>query len=397
MRRTATISEARRPRVVGLTAVALSAALACACTTLLGVTDIGAADAGVDAGLPVDSAPDRGVGDSGSDGPGPSDSGSDEAATGDGGVPPCDDACAPPSCQASGALLCGAAGESCCTSLPVATGTFSRTYTNSGSGAVGEADPATVGGVRLDKYLVTVGRFRPFVAAWNGGAGYVPPGGSGKHGYLNQGHGLTSTEGGYESGWAESDDTNLAPTDGNLTCDPAYATWTATPGPGDNLPINCVTWWEAYAFCIWDGGFLPSESEWGYAAAGGSQQREYPWGSTDPGADSAYAIYGCHYHPGDAGCSGLASVAPVGTAAQGAGLFGQLDLAGELYEWNLDVFGPYVSPCTNCAHLPPDASPANRVVRGGSYGDTSLLSAFRTYDAQAERDPSLGFRCARAP
>ena len=31
------------------------------------------------------------------------------------------------------------------------------------------ADPATVSNFRLDKYLVTVGRFRQFVSAWNGG------------------------------------------------------------------------------------------------------------------------------------------------------------------------------------------------------------------------------------
>ena len=47
--------------------------------------------------------------------------------------------------------------------------------------------------------------------------------------------------------------------------------------------MNCVNWFEAYAFCIWDGGFLPSDTEWEYAAAGGSLQREYPWGSTAPG------------------------------------------------------------------------------------------------------------------
>src|SRR6202007_2812018 len=90
----------------------------------------------------------------------------------------------------------------------------------------------------------------------------------------------------YESGWLESYNSQVAPTDANLvsSCDvPNTATWTTSPGTQENLPMNCVNWYESYAFCIWDGGFLPSEAEWEYAAAGGSQQREYPWGATAPG------------------------------------------------------------------------------------------------------------------
>jgi formylglycine-generating enzyme required for sulfatase activity len=60
----------------------------------------------------------------------------------------------------------GSGSESCCTSLEVTpNGPYYRTYANSGSGPSGEADPATVSAFRLDKYLVTVGRFRQFVNA----------------------------------------------------------------------------------------------------------------------------------------------------------------------------------------------------------------------------------------
>jgi hypothetical protein len=60
-----------------------------------------------------------------------------------------------PSCKVSGAGMtnCGASSESCCTSIDVTGGTYYRTYTNNGTGATGEADPATVSSFRLDKYL----------------------------------------------------------------------------------------------------------------------------------------------------------------------------------------------------------------------------------------------------
>jgi formylglycine-generating enzyme required for sulfatase activity len=123
-----------------------------------------------------------------------------------------------------------------------------------------------VSGFRLDKYQVTVGRFRQFVQAHKDGTwtNAVKPG-SGKHAHRNGGLGLVNSGGGagsYETGWNASDDSNVSPTAGNLVCDPQYTTWTATAGSNENLPVDCVNWWEAYAFCIWDGGFLPSEAGW---------------------------------------------------------------------------------------------------------------------------------------
>jgi formylglycine-generating enzyme required for sulfatase activity len=280
---------------------------------------------------------------------------------------------------------------------------YYRTYSNSGNGPTGEADPATVSSFRLDKYLVTVGRFRQFVKAWDGAAGYYPPTGSGKHTYLNCGLGLANSAipGTFEAGWVASDNIWIAPEDANLAATPYcsnYATWTAMAGGQESLPINCVTWQEAYAFCIWDGGFLPSEAEWGYAAAGGNQQREYPWGSAAPGATNQYAIYGCDY-PSDSklGCF-AASVAPVGTTTLGVGRWGQLDLAGEVFEWNLDWYASYRNPCTNCAYL--EETVPGLVSRGGSFyvGAQTLQSSLRFSDLPSYfRDFNIGFRCARAP
>jgi formylglycine-generating enzyme required for sulfatase activity len=310
----------------------------------------------------------------------------------------------PPSCRvadggASG-TGCGPTSESCCTSLQIPGGAYNRTYSNGGSGPTAEADPATVSGFRLDKYLVTVGRFRQFVTAWNAGSGYTPPAGSGKHTHLNGGQGLpdSGSPGNYETGWVPSDDSNITPTNDNLACDPMYATWTRNAGGQENLPMNCVNWYEAYAFCIWDGGFLPSEAEFEYASAGGRQEREYPWGSTAPGTANQYAIYNCNYPDGSASCSAVTNIAPVGTAVLGAGLWGQLDLVGDMSEWNLDWNAPYVNPCTDCAFL---TGGSGRVNRGGyfeSSAATNLQSAFRNEGLYpTDRFQSFGLRCARTP
>jgi formylglycine-generating enzyme len=279
-------------------------------------------------------------------------------------------------------------------------GTYYRTYTNSGAGATDEADPATVSGLRMDKYLVTVGRFRQYVNYVTGADGAPPANGSGVHKHLNGGLGLANSgsAGTYETGWDATDwnayiatGTGAASTwNTNLSCEAAYVTWTSAAGSQETLPINCVNWYEAYAFCIWDGGFLPSEAEWEYVAAGGSQQLEYPWGSTDPGPTNQYAIYSGYY------TANPTFIAPVGTATLGAGYWGQLDMAGEVFEWTLEWYGTYVNPCTNCAYL---TRASSRVVRGGDFFNNPgyLLPPYRTPDGPGDGDNIFGFRCARTP
>ncbi len=313
----------------------------------------------------------------------------------DAGTPPTPTSCAL-GLGGAGTTGCGANLESCCASLQVPAGQYDRTYTpEDGGGASGEADPATVSSFWLDKYEVTIGRFRHFVKAWNGGAGYLPHAGSGKHSHLNGGFGLADTMGGFEPGWDSSFNTNVSPTDANLACG-TNALWTTAPGAHEGWPINCVGWYEAYAFCIWDGGFLPSEAEWEYAAAGGSQQREYPWGSMDPGLKQMFADYDCEALANH--CSnGPNTIAAVGTAPMGAGLWGHMDLAGNLEEWTLDTEDTYANPCIDCGNIQPTN---NRAVRGGSYASTAtgdITPPSRVRSQVAARDPSLGFRCARTP
>jgi formylglycine-generating enzyme required for sulfatase activity len=340
----------------------------------------------------------------------------------------------PPSCAPGGPGLtdCGQHRENCCNSLQVIGGSYYRTYDLNvgslpgdvpppeGGSTTGEADPATISSFRMDEYDVTVGRFRQFVAAWS--SGWTPAPGSGKHDHLNGGNGLAdvganvdpSAAAGtaYETGWLTSYNDKVAPIDGNLLCQgrPDFDSWTPSIGARENRPMNCVNWYEAYAFCIWDGGFLPSEAEYEYAAAGGNQQRAYPWGSTDPGAASQYAIFGddqgnCYYPTGKLErCSGM-SVAPVGMASSGAGLYGQLDLTGNVWQWMADWFHDY-EQCTDCAYLTaptPDfrrTAVPSRVLRGGSFSSSTDILLAPTRAAWASPDDRTlndSFRCARVP
>ena len=321
----------------------------------------------------------------------------------------------PPSCSGDGGpgvTICGALGDNCCNSFLGEGGPFSRAFdAGPDGGATALSAPATVSSFRLDEYEVTVGRFRQFVAGTH--AGWKPDAGAGIHTQVNGGKGLEQVGQGTttcETGWDPVWDSTMSQPDGTgagfwdttlESCSPS--TWTTNPGSQENLPLNCVNWFEAYAFCIWDGGFLPSSAEWEYAALGGSLEREYPWGSADPGVTSDYAIYGCEYPDGggetDATgtCNSVSNIAPVGSAPLGAGRWGQLDLAGNLHEEVFDYyFLDYISPCTDCAELVPAST---RVAPGGSFlvGAGALLGQYRAWYPPASRDQKGGVRCARAP
>jgi len=87
-----------------------------------------------------------------------------------------------------------------------------------------------------------------------------------------------------------------------------------------------------------------------------------------PGTGNQYAIYGCWYPSSSASCTG-GNISAVGnTATQGAGLWGQLDLAGNVQEWNLDSFNSYVA-CRDCTNL---TASSGKVVRGGQLSDADV-------------------------
>jgi formylglycine-generating enzyme required for sulfatase activity len=299
------------------------------------------------------------------------------------------------SCQGL-ASTCGPTGTSpCCGSPLVPGGTFYRSFdVGTDNMYTDMTNPATVSDFRLDTYEVTVGRFRQFVNAGMGTQANPPAIGVGArtlNGMANQG--------GWDPSWTSSLAADTGALVAAVNCDATYQSWTDAPGANEALPMNCITWSEAMAFCMWDGGFLPTEAEWNYAAAGGSEQRAYPWSSPPDSLaiDCSYANYvgppgACVNTPSGA-VNRVGSESPTGDAK-----YGQADLAGNVYEWALDSYQtPYSNPCTDCADLTPNTE---RVIRGGYFFNLASVvrGGFRDYGAAPNaRTRSTGARCARTP
>ncbi len=286
------------------------------------------------------------------------------------------------------AKTCGATPEDCCASLPVQGGAFLRSYdgvTNSD-----KSHPATVSTFRLDKYEITVGRFRKFVKAVANG--WTPLPGSGKHQHLHGGAGLNDgAEGGWDASWSGTLPGTAGEWNTKLACSAKFQTWTPGEGANETRPVNCVDWFETYAFCIWDGGFLPTEAEWNYAASGGGEQRFYPWSSppASDAIDDTLAVF-C-----GASCS---SAQNVGAKPKGNGKWGQADLAGNLWEWTFDGYSKSypAAACHDCAGV---AETDRRVIRGGYFSASGpgLLASVRNGAVADSRGDPIGARCARAP
>jgi sulfatase modifying factor 1 len=289
-----------------------------------------------------------------------------------------------PSCSSSGGL-CGPKAQSCCQATEIPGGTFKRSY--DGQDFNDDSFEASVSSFALDKFEVTVGRFRKFVATYPLN---LPNPGDGKAT-------LTPGDPGWSSNWPLPAD--KAALIQQLKCE--QATWEDTPTSSpdvDQRPINCVSFYLAYAFCIWDGGRLPTEAEWNYAASGGSEQRVYPWSA--PHEDTTITPENAVYYDGTSEPDLLPSTVgskscTTSRMSCGDGRWGQADLAGNVSEWNLDYFAmPY--PTTSCTDCWNTVAQPRRSVRGGSYlEDASSLYASQRADLSPTATRNyLGFRCA---
>ncbi len=234
----------------------------------------------------------------------------------------------------------------------------------------------------MGRYEVTVGQFRAFADATQ----RLP-------------HGDCRVSAG--SGWTRLADRN----------------WTNPAGeaaPAENEPVVCVSWDDVEAYVSWLSVHtghryrLPSESEWEYAARGGTATARY-FGDRDSDEESilsvacdyanvydASAVHDLRFGYPSARCSDRHTrQSPVGSYKPNA--FDLYDMIGNAREWIQDCYtASYVG-------RPADARPWEwggctlRGVRGGSWATRPMdsRSAARGYENQSMRQADLGFRVVR--
>ncbi len=157
----------------------------------------------------------------------------------------------------------------------------------------------------------------------------------------------------------------------------------------ENLPVRRVSWFQAWLFCRWVGGALPSEAQWEYACRA---QRD---GVRDRRARTAFWSGDSEEDLARVGWYAANSEGrphPVGMKP--ANPWGLHDTHGNVWEWCSDWYGEYSQE--RQIDPPGPLGGTNRVVRGGGFknGLERCCSAYRFRGPPDYQRSFLGFRVA---
>jgi len=148
---------------------------------------------------------------------------------------------------------------------------------------------------------------------------------------------------------------------------PGPATWQAGGYPEEqaDYPVSGISWYEAAAYAEFAGKSLPTGDHWGLARGEATTLIQVP-------QLGGYAIF--------APFSNFGGKGPVAAdSLPGITAFGAYDMAGNVREW-----------CFN-------ETQTGRLVRGGSWTDTTYMFKALSQVPPMDRSPQNGFRCAYFP
>ena len=151
-----------------------------------------------------------------------------------------------------------------------------------------------------------------------------------------------------------------------------------------DFPVVGVSQFDASLYAEWAGKRLPTEAEWEYAARGGLENIDFPFGEK---ADHSRARYN----------DPEAEKGPVQTGSYDPNGYGLYDMAGNVWEWVTDWFDPeYYAESPEIDPKGPDTG-TFRVIRGGGWhSGPGCITVHRRYALpQHWVDMAGGFRCVK--